>query len=809
MPQICHYFLKKQTLARIPAGYIINALAFYLALSVSAQSKTLPLQISFNEPALDWESESLPIGNGALGANVMGGINLDELQFAEKTLWTGGPNSKQGYDFGLPENNQQYPKKLHSIQAQLKAKGQLSPVDVAKELGRDYQGYGSYQNFASIKMKFFHDKSAIRQYQRTLDLNSAVSTVSYLEEGIRYQREYFVSYPDQVIVTRLSADQKGKINVVLSLTTEPNRSIKHSVKPNQLGLSGQLNDNALQYATLAQIHQKNGEQIQHQDSIEIKQADEVWFALAAHTNYQAHYPDYQGENAKIKATNTLAKIMPSTYQQLKQRHLNDYQNLFSRVSFNLDQQTTEVSTPDLLKGYYLSNTASQNRALEVLYFQYGRYLLISSSRAGSLPANLQGVWNKYQQAPWSADYHVNINLQMNYWLADLTNLSETLPPLFDFIDNLVEPGQQTAKRLFDAKGWTLLLNTNIWGFTGLIAWPTAFWQPEGGAWMARHYYEHYLFTLDKDFLVERAYPVMLGASQFWLDVLQQNEQQSWLVSPSYSPEHGNFTAGAAMSQQIVFDLLNNTLQAARLVGDELNQQRLSAVLAKLEPGLRIGSWGQLQEWRDDLDDKNSQHRHISQLYALYPAAEITPENNPKLAQAARVTLNARGDEGTGWSKAWKINFWARLHDGDRAHKLLTEQLLHSTLINLWDNHPPFQIDGNFGATAGMAEMLLQSHLNVIQLLPALPKAWPDGQIKGLKARGAVTVDISWQRSQLQTARFKSEQKQVLRIKVPYIEGEYQLNNSKGENTPITIIAGTMEFIAHKDELYTLRYVGKR
>jgi alpha-L-fucosidase 2 len=803
VPQNSQHYSKTQKVAGIIASYFLCALVIWLASAANAESSPLPLEMSFNKPAKDWESESLPIGNGALGANIMGGINLDELQFAEKSLWTGGPKSKQGYDFGLPPDDQEYPKKLAAIQAKIRTESQLSPEDVAKVLGREYSGYGSYQSFASVKMHFFYDINAVSNYQRSLDLTTAISTVRFTENGVNYRREYFVSFPDQVIVTRLSADQKGKINVELSLTTDENRSIKQTVKPGQLRLVGHLNDNNLQYTTITQIHQLNGKQIQHAQSIQINSADEVWFVVAANTNYRQHYPDYQGEDAQLKAERTLSNLANLSYEQLRQRHLDDYQTLFSRVNLELNQDTAGLNTPELLNGYKSTNSSAQDRALEVLIFQYGRYLLISSSRAGSLPANLQGVWNKYQQAPWSADYHVNINLQMNYWLADLTNLSETLPPLFDFVDSLVAPGEQTAQRLFNAKGWTLLLNTNIWGFTGLIAWPTAFWQPEGAAWMARHYYEHYLFTLDKTFLAERAYPVMLGACQFWLDVLLQDEQQNWWVSPSYSPEHGNFTAGAAMSQQIVFDLLSNTLLAAGIVGDKANQQRIAAVVEKLDPGLRIGSWGQLQEWRSDLDDQESKHRHISQLYALHPAAQISPKNTPELAQAAKVTLNARGDEGTGWSKAWKVNFWARLHDGNRAHKLLGEQLLHSTLSNLWDNHPPFQIDGNFGATAGIAEMLLQSHLNMIELLPALPQAWPDGHISGLKARGAVTVDMSWQDSLLQQASFFSQQTQILQISIPGSDSKYTLNNSQGDVIPLVETQDGMQFSAQAGEIYTL------
>jgi alpha-L-fucosidase 2 len=775
----------------------------YFSISVKAETQSKTLEISFNQPASDWESESLPIGNGALGANVFGAINQDVLQFAEKTLWTGGPNSLQGYDFGLPSANSDYPQKLKSIQNRISEHQQLSPEDVAKVLGRDYQGYGSYQNFASVKMVFFKNENDSSDYRRSLDLRTAIATVRFVKNGVNYLREYFVSYPDQVIVSRISADQPGKISLQLSLETEANRTVTKQTTSTQMTVSGKLLDNGLQYASILNFHHKNGQVSVKGNKVNIKQADEVWFTVAAATNYQQHYPDYIGEDALPKVKRSIEKVAGFDYATLLERHLQDYQSLFSRVELHLDQQATNLTTPELLKGYSSTNTPALDRGLEVLYFQYGRYLLISSSRAGSLPANLQGVWNQYENAPWSADYHVNINLQMNYWLADLTNLPETLPPLFDFIDSLVEPGTQTAQRLFDAPGWTLLLNTNIWGFTGLIAWPTAFWQPEGGAWMAQHYFEHYRFTLDQSFLKLRAYPLMLGASEFWLATLQRNKNQ-WMVSPSYSPEHGNFSAGAAMSQQIVFDLLSNTSQAAGILGDLKNQSRIDKVLADLDPGLRIGSWGQLQEWRDDLDDKTSEHRHVSQLYALHPGNQLSPLRTPQLAAAAKTTLNSRGDGGTGWSKAWKVNFWARLLDGDRAHKLLGEQLLHSTLSNLWDNHPPFQIDGNFGATAGIAEMLLQSHQGEIHLLPALPAAWKNGQISGLKARGNITVDLAWQTGKLHQATFNSQHDQVLNIRSIDVIDVSQLVDGGGNKVAMQKRLGGFSFMAKSGQVYRLQ-----
>jgi alpha-L-fucosidase 2 len=413
------------------------------------------------------------------------------------------------------------------------------------------------------------------------------------------------------------------------------------------------------------------------------------------------------------------------------------------VTLALDPGASKLPT-DRLRAQYGSGNAKADRQLEQLYFQYGRYLLIGSSREGSLPANLQGVWNHHATPPWNSDYHVNINLQMNYWPAEVANLPETTPPLFGFVEHLVAPGKLAAQRYFGADGWTMFLNTNIWGYVGPIDWPTAFWQPEASAWLAQHFYEHYLFSRDTGFLKSRAWPVMKGAAEFWLDALVTDPRDGKLVvSPSYSPEHGPFTAGTSMSQQIVADLLTNSAEAARLVGDKAFATRIDGALAKLDRGLRIGSWGQLQEWKADLDDAKNDHRHVSHLFALHPGRAIDPLKNPELAAAARRTLDARGDASTGWSRAWKVNFWARLRDGDRAHKLLEGLIRDSTLPNLWDTHPPFQIDGNFGASAGIIEMLLQSQHGELHILPARPAAWPAGSVSGIRARGNVTVAIDW------------------------------------------------------------------
>lgn len=720
----------------------------------------------------EWEQRSLPLGNGSLGANVMGSIATERYTLNEKTLWRGGPGTADGPAHYwnqnkesahlLPQIRQAFLDGDLNKAAELTMRNFNSTVPYEAKGERSFR-FGSFTTLGELCIETgLNDKDA-RHYRRALSIDSAFATVSFSANGVDYRRETFISYPHNVMAIRFSASEKGKQQLRLAYTPNPCAEGKVTAMANgNLLYEGRLDNNGMQFVLRLQAQAKGGTLAAEGDTLVVRNADEVVILLTADTDYKPNYdPDlndakaYVGVNPLATTEGWMRKACKTSWNKLLQTHLRDYTALFGRVTFQLDKSTSALPTNKRLEAY---RKGAKDQGLETLYYQFGRYLLIASSRPGNMPANLQGIWHNNVDGPWRVDYHNNINLQMNYWPALTTNLSECAEPLTDFIRTLEKPGERTAKAYWGARGWAAGISGNIFGFTAPLEGMDMSWNynPMAASWLATHLWDYYDYTRDTDFLRTTAYPLMKGCALFTEDFLWRKPDGTLTAAPSTSPEHGPIDEGTTFTHAVAREILMRCIQAARTLRiDETDAARWEAILAQMAP-YKVGRYGQLMEWSRDIDDPKDEHRHVNHLFGLHPGHTVSPLTTPELAKAARVVLEHRGDGATGWSMGWKLNQWARLHDGNHSYTLYGNLLKNGTADNLWDVHPPFQIDGNFGGTAGVTEMLLQSHAGCIHLLPSLPDAWQEGSITGLRARGNFGVDIYWQGGRLQRAIVSSD-----------------------------------------------------
>jgi alpha-L-fucosidase 2 len=747
-------------------------------------------------PDRAWESRSLPIGNGSLGANILGSISAERITLNEKNLWKGGPNTAKGADYYWNVNKQsaEVLKEIRQAfldgnqeKAALLTQKNFNGLAAYEEKDETPFRFGSFTTMGELYIETGLSEIRMDNYRRILSLDSAMAVVQFDKDGTQYQRKYFISYPDSVMVMKFTASKAGKQNLILSYC--PNSEAKSHLKAdgnNGLVYTGILNNNGMKFAFRIKAIHKGGTLKAEDDRLIVKDADEVVFLLTADTDYKMNFnPDFKDSKAYVgndpeQTTQAMMKqALQKGYDELYRNHENDYTSLFNRVRLQLNP---EENSPNLPTYQRLANykKGMPDYQLEQLYYQFGRYLLIASSRPGNMPANLQGIWHNNLDGPWRVDYHNNINIQMNYWPACSTNLSECTWPLIDFIRSLVKPGEKTAQAYFNARGWTASISANIFGFTAPLSNEAMSWNlnPTAGPWLATHIWEYYDYTHDKKFLQETGYELIKSSAQFTVDHLWHKPDGTYTAAPSTSPEHGPVDEGVTFAHAVVREILLDAIQASRVLGVDANERKeWENVLEKLVP-YRIGRYGQLLEWSSDIDDPKDEHRHVNHLFGLHPGHTISPVTTPELAQAARVVLEHRGDGATGWSMGWKLNQWARLQDGNHAYKLYGNLLKNGTLDNLWDTHAPFQIDGNFGGTAGVTEMLLQSHMGFIQLLPALPDAWRNGSITGICAKGNFEVSISWKEGKLEKATFLS--KSGAPCKVKYGDDELMFKTTKGK-----------------------------